>query len=288
MRGATEALLAYASPAQRSLLRDLRRALIAEELEIHYQPIVEMESGRAHGVEALLRWDHPQRGFLWPPDFLPQVELSDLMGDVDEHVLAAALLQRRALADQGIEVIVAVNMSGACLDPSFPCTVERRLREAGVDPPNLGLELTERVVMTNPALAAEVATALSSMGVQLSLDDFGTGHSSLARLIGLPFDQIKIDKSFVLGTDEGVLRIVKAITDLSHDLGRSVVVEGVETRASWERVAALGCDFAQGHCVSPPLPAEEVGEVLERLAGGPSPTGPGGEWWPHRAARSSY
>ena len=186
---------------------------MAGELEVHYQPILEMRSGRAQGAEALVRWDHPQRGFLWPPDFLPQAELSDgLMGDVDMHVLDAALRRRSEWAGRGIEVRVAVNMSGGCLDPSFPGQVAEHLWAHDVQPGDLALELTERVVMANPDVATEVLNALHEVGVQLCLDDFGTGHSSLARLVSLPFDQIKIDKSFLLGDDQSVLRIVKAIT----------------------------------------------------------------------------
>jgi len=266
-RGATGALLTYPSPAQRTLLRDLRRALAAGELEVHYQPILEMRSGRAQGAEALVRWNHPQRGFLWPPDFLPQAELSDdLMGDVDMHVLDAALRRRSEWAGRGIAVRVAVNMSGACLDPSFPGQVAERLWAHDVQPGDLALELTERVVMANPDVATEVLNALHEVGVQLCLDDFGTGHSSLARLVSLPFDQIKIDKSFLLGDDQSVLRIVKAITDLCHALGRVVVVEGVETQASWDRLAALGCDLAQGYCVSPPRHPDEIEGLLAELS----------------------
>ena len=253
-------------------LRDLRAALGRRDLEAHYQPIVDLRTGRARTAEALVRWNHPDRGFLWPPDFLPQAELSDVMGDIDMQVLEGALAQQRRWSAQGLELSVAVNMSGACLARSFPPEVERRLKASGVPASRLALELTEGVLMSNPVLATEVMERLSRMGVRLSIDDFGTGYSSLARLAALPFDEVKIDKSFVRDDDPASLRVVRAITDLSHDLGRSVVVEGIERETTRRQALDLGCDFAQGHGICPPLEPDALAErLLARAGSEPAP-----------------
>jgi EAL domain-containing protein (putative c-di-GMP-specific phosphodiesterase class I) len=221
-------------------------------------------------VEALVRWNHPDRGLLWPPDFLPQAELGDVMGDIDTQVLEGALGQQRRWSEEGLELAVAVNMSGACLTRWFPREVERQLRVSGVAPGNLMLELTEGALMANPVVATEVMGSLSRMGVKLSIDDFGTGYSSLARLAALPFDQVKIDKSFLRGDDQGTLRVVRAITNLSHDLGRSVVLEGVERETTWRQAIDLECDFAQGYGICPPLDPRTLAAPLARLAREPS------------------
>ncbi|HEX8002134.1 MAG TPA: EAL domain-containing protein [Mycobacteriales bacterium] len=248
-----------------SLFGQLRRAIEDGELVLHYQPKVDLETGRVAGVEALVRWQHPERGLLPPDTFVPLAEQTGLMKSLTASVLQQALRQTAAWQDAGLHVRMAVNVSARDLhDDTFCDRVREALAQTGVSASLLELELTERVVMADPARAMENLTALSRLGVRLSLDDFGTGYSSLAYLRRLPVTEIKIDKSFVLrmDVDDEDATIVRSTIDLAHGLGLRVLAEGVETAETWQRLADLGCDAAQGYFLSRPHPADVVTDWL--------------------------
>jgi diguanylate cyclase (GGDEF)-like protein len=244
-----------------SLFGQLRRAIEDGELVLHYQPKVDLDSGRVSGVEALVRWEHPERGLLGPDTFVPLAEQTGLMKSLTTHVLELALRQTAAWARDGLHVPMAVNVSARDLhDDTFCDRVREALDRTGVGASSLELELTERVVMADPQRALRNLTALARLGVRLSLDDFGTGYSSLAYLRRLPVTEIKIDKSFVLrmDVDDEDATIVRSTIDLAHGLGLRVIAEGVETAETWQRLNDLGCDAAQGYFLSRPHPADVV------------------------------
>jgi diguanylate cyclase (GGDEF)-like protein len=242
------------------LLADLRRALAREdELTLHYQPKIDVGSGALCGVEALLRWHHPQRGPVPPGEFIEAAEESGIIGPLTLRVLALALDQQQAWLANGQDVPVAVNVSARCLqDPTFPATVQQHLGRRGLMPQSLTLELTERAVMVDTERARSALYRLRRIGVGISIDDFGTGYSSLAYLKNLPVNELKVDRTFItnLGehTDDA---IVRSVIDLGHNLGLSVVAEGIETAEALDKLKHLGCDLAQGYFISRPLPAGE-------------------------------
>ena len=248
-----------------SLFGQLRRAIEDGELVLHYQPKVDLKTGQVAGVEALVRWEHPERGLLAPDTFVPLAEQTGLMKSLTTNVLEQALTQTAVWADAGMMIRMAVNVSARDLhDDTFCARVSEALTRTGVPASFLELELTERVVMADPERALQNLTALSRLGVRLSLDDFGTGYSSLAYLRRLPVTEIKIDKSFVLRMDVDAedATIVRSTIDLAHGLGLRVLAEGVETAETWQRLADLGCDAAQGYFLSRPHPAAVVTEWL--------------------------
>jgi diguanylate cyclase (GGDEF)-like protein/PAS domain S-box-containing protein len=248
-----------ATAKQLALLVDLRQCISKEELILHYQPKIDLETHEVAGVEALVRWRHPARGLLMPGNFMPEVESTELIGPVTKWVLNEALRQQHAWRAEGIDLTVAVNISGRSLGPrsSLPDAV-RQLTEAWDTPPGrLVLELTESALIE--ASAPEILGRLHGMGETLSIDDFGTGYSSLAYLQRLPVDELKIDKSFVTGLstagDDAV--IVRSTIDLAHNLGLTVVAEGVEDEGAKEMLIDYGCDRAQGYFFARPCPADE-------------------------------
>ncbi|HVF05134.1 MAG TPA: EAL domain-containing protein [Frankiaceae bacterium] len=248
-----------------SLFGQLRRAIEDGELVLHYQPKVDLSTGLVAGVEALVRWEHPQRGLLLPDTFVPLAEQTGLMKSLTSMVLEQALRQTAAWTEAGLQIRMAVNVSARDLhDDTFCPRVREALDRTGVPASFLELELTERVVMADPERALENLIALSRLGVRLSLDDFGTGYSSLAYLRRLPVTEIKIDKSFVLrmDVDDEDATIVRSTIDLAHGLGLRAIAEGVESPATWQRLAELGCDAAQGYYVCRPYPAHVVTEWL--------------------------
>jgi diguanylate cyclase (GGDEF)-like protein len=249
------------STARLSLFGQLRRALETGELVLHYQPKLELITDDVVGVEALVRWQHPERGLVGPDEFIPIAEQTGLMRQLTAHVLDRALAQAAEWAAEGLSLRMAVNVSARDLhDPRFVDLVRDALDRAGVSPGMVELEITERVVMADPANGMETLHALARLGVRLSLDDFGTGYSSLAYLKRLPVTELKIDKSFVLRMDVDAddATIVRSTIDLAHGLGLAVVAEGVETLQSMQRLTELGCDAAQGYLLSRPLPAEQL------------------------------
>ncbi|MDP9406206.1 MAG: EAL domain-containing protein [Actinomycetota bacterium] len=240
---------------------DLRRGIETGQLAIHYQPKADMRTGLVGGVEALVRWQHPDYGLVGPDEFIPLAERAGLIGQLTTYVLDAALCQCRRWFDEGLDLRMAVNLSVQSLyDHEFPGHVADLLRHWNVSPRLLVLEITESTVMADPRRAQRVLAELSAMGVTLAIDDFGTGYSSLAYLKQLPVTELKIDKSFVLGmaTDSDDAIIVHSTIDLAQKFGLQVVAEGVESMRVWQLLARLGCDHAQGYYVSRPLAAPQL------------------------------
>jgi diguanylate cyclase (GGDEF)-like protein len=248
-------------PTRFGLLGELRRALDRDELVVHYQPKIDVATNALCGVEALVRWQHPQRGLLPPADFIPVAETTGLIHRLTSYVLDVALAQTRAWSDAGLRVPVAVNLSARCLhDPGLPGRVTRALEKHRVPAELLCLEITESSIMRDPAGALVVLQDFANAGIRLSLDDFGTGYSSMSYLRQLPVGELKVDRSFVsdLVAEHADAVLVRSAVDLGHNLGLSVVAEGVEDAPTLDALHAVGCDIAQGFYVARPMPAEEV------------------------------
>jgi diguanylate cyclase (GGDEF)-like protein/PAS domain S-box-containing protein len=249
------------------LENDLRAALDRGGLEVYYQPEVDLRTGQAEGVEALLRWRHPERGMILPKEFLPLAEQTGLIVPIGEWVLREACLQVRAWQESrqdAAPLLLSVNLSVQQLKQiDFVAEV---LAETGLAPANLVLEITEDAVMEDARYAIGALEELKSMGVRLAIDDFGTGRSSLAYLKRLPVDYLKIDRSFVerLGEDPKGVEIVSGTLALARALSLSTIAEGVETTAQLERLREMGCDLAQGHLFSEPLGADATQRYLEK------------------------
>jgi len=243
------------------LLGELRAAISAGELVLHYQPKVDVGTERVVGVEALLRWQHPVHGLLPPAEFVPLAERTGAIGELTRWVLDHALAQARSWRDAGVEMTMAVNLAAPNIaDATLPDVVASLLERHGVPGGQLECEISEHTVMADPRRALAVLERLRGLGVRLSLDDFGTGHSSLSYLKRLPLDEVKIDRSFVMGMteDDNDAAIVRTTIDLARNLGLEVVAEGVETAAILRDLGDLSCDVAQGFFLSRPLPAGEL------------------------------
>ena len=251
-----------------SLGSELRRALEAGDIVAHYQPKVEVSSGRVVGAEALVRWDHPERGIVLPSQFLPVVQKAGLMGSLTALVLQGAAAEAAAWSRDGLDLGVAVNVDvDALLDPAFPRRVAEVLEETGLAPELLTIELTETSLMADPVRAGYVARELSSVGVRLSIDDFGTGYSSLGYLTALPLAELKIDRSFVGRMTESPMdmAIVRTILDLGSNLDLSVVAEGIESAEARDLLEELGCTLAQGYEFGSPMSARRLTAFLRSL-----------------------
>jgi diguanylate cyclase (GGDEF)-like protein len=243
------------------LLGDLRRAIAASELTMYYQPKINSGTGALSSVEALVRWQHPRLGLLQPDEFIPLAESTVIIHALTTEVLRLALTQARKWADAGRPIPVSVNISArSLLDSSFPAQVRELLDAHRVPPHLLSLELTETAVMTDRDLALTVLQALDSMAVSLSIDDFGTGYSSMSYLKTLPVKELKIDRSFVMGmaNDPDSAVIVRSAVDLGHNLGMTVVAEGVQDGIAQDELADMGCDLVQGYQICRPIPAREL------------------------------
>ncbi|WP_031523264.1 putative bifunctional diguanylate cyclase/phosphodiesterase, partial [Streptomyces sp. NRRL F-5123] len=252
------------TPDRLGLLGDLRRALDAGDVELHYQPKVRFD-GRVAGLEALVRWEHPERGRVSPDEFITMAETSGLMPLLTEYVLDTALAQVARWRELGLDVPVAVNVSPRDVhSPGFAGTVAARLARHQVPAHFLQLEITEHVLLEDPQRAADTLLGLTGHGVKMSLDDFGTGYSSLVHLRRLPVSELKIDRSFVarLVVDAEDAEIVRCTVDLAHSLGLMVVAEGVEDDETWERLRDLRCDAVQGWLVAAAMPPEEATKWL--------------------------
>lgn len=253
------------NPQRLQLLGDLRHALARNEFVLYYQPKVAMHSGEVVGLEALIRWKHPVHGLIAPDEFLPLAERSGLINPITDWVIHSALTQARSWHASGHLLEIAVNVSARTLqEPNLNGTLQAEIEQAGLAPELLELEVTENVLMSNIDQVAGMLANVGGLGVRIAIDDFGTGQSSLAYLKKLPLHTLKIDKSFVLAMshDENDAVIVRSTIDLAHNLGYEVVAEGVEDKETWDLLAVLGCDIAQGHYVSPPIEAERIDDWL--------------------------
>ena len=256
------------SPRRLVLIGELRRAIVEDQLFLSYQPKIDLRTGGVTGVEALVRWQHPQLGTILPDQFIPLAEQTGLIMPLTLWVLHEALRQCHTSNQPGLEIKMAVNLSMWNLQAQeFPDQVAGLLATCGVAPAHLELEITESAIMANPERTMENLTRMSNMNLRFSIDDFGTGYSSLAYLKKLPVKEIKIDKSFVMNmaADKDDAVIVRSIIDLSHNLGLKVVAEGVENQETKRMLVALNCDGAQGYYISKPLPAAELTDWLRKF-----------------------
>ena len=271
-----EAELDRHSPRRLALAGGLRSAISEGQIRLYYQPKADLSTGRIVGVEALARWDHPEFGIVGPTEFVPIAEQTGLITPLTSFVLDAALCQVAEWKASGLTLTVAVNLSArSFLDTQLAVEIPRLLNRWEVPAELLELEITESMLMAEPARAEATLARLSQIGLTLSVDDFGTGYSSLANLKRLPVDVIKIDKSFVMemAVDASDAAIVRSTIDLAHNLGLRVVAEGVESEDAWRHLHALGCDYAQGYYLARPLPPEactrlirERGTALDDIA----------------------
>jgi EAL domain-containing protein (putative c-di-GMP-specific phosphodiesterase class I) len=247
------------------ILAELRSALENGGLELHYQPKADLRTGDVIGVEALLRWRHPERGIIAPDQFLPLAEQTGLMRLVTKHALDEALKQLSTWWRMGHKIHAAVNVSARDLyDRGFAQMLRDSIEQYDVPPRALLIEVTESVLMADPGRAASTLLSLAGLGVGVSLDDFGTGYSSLVHLKRLPVSEVKIDRSFVMRMDvnEDDAAIVRSIIELAGALGLRTVAEGVETQDAWDRLAVYGCDVAQGWYLAKAMPAAEITDWL--------------------------
>jgi EAL domain-containing protein (putative c-di-GMP-specific phosphodiesterase class I) len=247
-----------------ALLLQLRHCVTRDELRLHFQPKIDLATRNIHAVEALVRWQHPEQGLLMPSSFISEVERTHLIQPVTRWVLDAALRQQAAWLDEGFDVNMAVNISGRGLGRGEDLveTVRELMARWGTRPQQLTLELTEGAIIEPSAPA--VLGQLHDMGVRLSIDDYGTGYSSLAYLQRLPMDEVKIDRSFVtnLATVADDAIIVRSTIELGHKLGLTVIAEGVEDEAVASLLVECGCDLAQGYLFGYPVPAQELKSML--------------------------
>ena len=244
-----------------SLVNDLRRAVPHGELELYYQPKLHLSSRRVAHVEALLRWRHPQHGLVPPDEFIPLAEHSGLIRSLTDWVLHEVIRQCAEWADGGLDIGIALNLSAMDLGSGdLPDVLARHLARYRLDPARLVLEITETAVMRDAFYSLEVLNRLKACGVMLAIDDFGTGYSSLSHLKRLPVDELKIDKSFVIGMDqdEDDAVIVRSTIELAHNMGLKVVAEGVETEATMELLNRYRCDSVQGYLISRPMAASDA------------------------------
>lgn len=258
------------SVARLQLNTDLRRAMERGEFALHYQPKVDLRDGRMHGVEALLRWNHPGRGLVAPAEFVPALEESGLILPVGEWVLREAAAQLRAWQREGLQSVpVAVNLSARQFRRrDLDALIRAALSASGVPSSLLELEITESCLMDDPEDAVRLLASLRAAGLKISVDDFGTGHSSLSYLTRLPLTALKIDRSFVREavSSAEAASIVRAVIDMAHDLNFTVIAEGVETQAQMAFLRRHGCDLGQGYLFDPPLAAAQLAERLRRAA----------------------
>jgi diguanylate cyclase (GGDEF)-like protein len=252
--------------ARLRLETDLRRALERHELRVHYQPIVSLRTGCIAGAEALVRWQHPERGIIPPLDFIPMAEETGLIVPVGEWVLRTACRQAREWRDAGLPPLsVSVNLSaGQFHQPKLPELIGSVLAEVGLEPSALELEITESVAMRDTNFSTRMLDELSSMGISISIDDFGTGYSSLAYLKRFPIHSMKIDRSFVqdLARDSDDAAITTAIITMAHSLNLKVVAEGVETSEQLSFLLSKRCNSMQGYYFSRPIPADQLARLL--------------------------
>ena len=250
-----------------TLQSELRHGIQHNELVLYYQPKIDFNGGQIIGLEALVRWRHPRHGLMYPDDFILLAERTGLIKPLTAWVMQEALRQCCAWQRDGLPLTIAVNISALNLhDPQFPEVVATALAKTGAEPAWLELEITETAIMRDPTVAIDAIGKLNHMGVQLAIDDFGTGYSSMAYLKKLLVAKIKIDKSFVMdmNTNKNDAVIVRSLIGLGHNLGLSVVAEGVESKEIWDQLKMLGCDSAQGYSMSRPIPPEKLSDWIKK------------------------
>ncbi|HVN26043.1 MAG TPA: EAL domain-containing protein [Candidatus Paceibacterota bacterium] len=257
--------------AQMSMVHELRQAIAGNELELHYQPIVDVHTRKNIGMEALLRWRHPTRGLLAAGEFIPVAEHHGVMRRLGEEVLRTVLAQQSVWRRQGAQppFRVAVNLSPReFTDDRFVDRVKRLLAEYDVPPQLLEFEIVESLAMENVALARDRFKALRKLGITISIDDFGMGYSSLSYLKDLPVDNLKIDQSFIKRsmTNEQDRAIVKTIVSLGHSLHLNVIAEGVESEAQFGFLRDVGCDWVQGYHIARPMPSRQLAQWASRFS----------------------
>jgi diguanylate cyclase (GGDEF)-like protein/PAS domain S-box-containing protein len=252
------------SPEELALVVDMRRAIEHNEFELYYQPKLHLRTGLVTRAEVLIRWNHPQRGFLPPGAFIPIAERTGIIRAMTDWVFDHALEQAKIWQDKGAPLHLAINVSAKGLQETLPTKIHNLLTKWQMDPRFLKIEITESSIMADPAHALAILSLLQSLGVRLSIDDFGTGYSSLMHLRQLPIDEIKIDKSFVMGmtSSPADATIVRTVIDLAHNLGKQVCGEGVEDEETWNLLKELGCDLAQGYWISRPMRAADMYQWL--------------------------
>jgi diguanylate cyclase len=253
--------------ARRQLIQELRTAIDQGQLVLHYQPKFDLRTGHIEGVEALVRWNHPERGVLYPDTFIPSAERNGLMRTLTTSVLALALDQARQWRDSGLPTPVAVNVSASNLaDPELPVQIKAMLESRDLDGNALIVEVTETTLMNDTARALWVLHGLRGLNVRISIDDYGTGYSSLARLRDLPINELKLDRSFVaaLSADPRTAAIVESTIQLAHSLGLTLVAEGIETAETLALLRNMGCDVGQGYHLGRPAAAADVTALLAR------------------------
>ena len=246
-----------------NLMSELRSAIESNQLSLYYQPKLDLETNTIVSVECLVRWIHPEHGFIGPDDFIPLAEQTGAIRDLTKWAIQTALSQHKKWADQGNHFRVAINISALDLiDLSLPAFVAQQLSELSLDSTAITLEVTESAIMSEPEQAIRALDILKRMGIKLSIDDFGTGYSSMAQLKSMPVSELKIDKSFVLelAISEDDATIVKSIADLAHNLGMTIVAEGVEDEQSLEKLKDYAIEQAQGYFIARPMPAEDFDE----------------------------
>ena len=251
------------------LRHELDRAIKRGELVLHYQPKVDVRTLQPVGLEALVRWQHPDYGLVPPDKFIPLAEHTDLIQTLTDWVLNAAIRQQRVWLDSGHDVAIAVNLSAKSLrDPQLANRFRTLCERWGVRPARTTFEITENSVVADPKSASRVLRRLAKMGCKVSLDDFGTGHSSLVLLQTLPISELKIDRFFVssMSTDQNASVIVRTMVNLAHNLGMQVVAEGVEDRATFTRLSVVGCDQVQGYLFGRPVAADDLESLLLDLS----------------------
>ncbi len=243
------------------LLGELRSAIDTSQIHLEYQPVIDLRSGDALGVESLVRWEHPRRGRVPPGSFVPQAENSGLIGPLTAKILRTAIAWNAEALENGLELSVAVNFATRnLLDPRIVAVVSDELARVRLPAHRLEIEITESALMNDPAGARETLARLCELGVHLAIDDFGTGYSSFAYLRDLPVQKIKIDRSFVaaLTQSKSDASIVQGIIELGHTLGLTVAAEGIEDEFGYQLLSALGCDVAQGFYMGKPMPPDAL------------------------------
>ncbi|HHJ80271.1 MAG TPA: GGDEF domain-containing protein, partial [Candidatus Tenderia electrophaga] len=256
-----------------SMAGELRRGLKQKQLVVHYQPNVDLQQNKVIGVEALVRWQHPEKGLIPPDEFIPLAEHSGHIRELTAFVLEESLQQLHLWNSTGLTLLMSINMSGRSLHDSDLCQhIAQLLEQWQINPEHLQLEITERALMYDPIQANQTLSQLHAMGIKLSIDDFGTGYSSLAYLKQLPINEIKVDKSFVSAMLEQNADkiIVRSTIDLAHNMGHQVIAEGVDNAEVLELLREMDCDLAQGYYISHPLAAEELRKWLYNS-----------DWWPN-------